>query len=64
MLVKVHVASPANGLQVVFTIFIVLSVACAVTRHYKSEVANHSGVCLTALLSVFGALLLNVYYCF
>ena len=59
--VKAHVASPANGLQVAFTIYIVLSVACAVTRPYKSEVANHSGVCLTTLLAVYCVLLLNFY---
>ena len=60
--VKAHVASPANGLQVAFTIFIVLSVALAVTRPYKSEVANYSIVCLTALLAVYCALLLNFYH--
>ena len=60
--VKAHVVSPANGLQVAFTVFIVLSVAFAVTRPYKSEVANHSIVCLTALMAVYCALLSNVYY--
>lgn len=36
---------------------IVLPAAFAVIRPHKSEIANHSGVCLTALLA---ALLLNV----
>ena len=32
------------------------------TRPYKSEIANHSGVCLTALLAVYCVLLLNFYH--
>ena len=61
MLVKVNVTSPMFGLQATSTIiFIVLSVACAVTRPYKSAVANHSGMCLAALLAVCFALFVNL----
>ena len=40
------------GWQICIVTFIVLSVGFAMIRPYTSEVANHSGVCLTALLAV------------
>ena len=59
MLVEVNVTAPAIGWQTCITIFIVLSVTVAVIRPYKSEVANHSGVCLTALCAMYFALFVN-----
>ena len=58
MPVKVNERSPMMGSQMNIIFFIALSVAVAVIRPYKSEVANHSAVCLTALLAVCTVILL------
>ena len=59
MLVEVDERAPVISWQITITVFIVLSVTFAVVKPYKSEVANHSGVCLCAILAVYGAISLN-----
>jgi hypothetical protein len=59
LLVEVDERSPVISWQLAIVAFIVLSIAFAVVRPYKSEVANHSMVCLAALCAVHAALLLN-----
>ena len=59
MLVEVNVTSPVIGWQTCITFFFALSVAVAVIRPYKSEAANHSGVCLSALCAMYFALFVN-----
>ena len=59
MLVEVDERAPVLSWQIIITIFVVLSVTFAVIRPYKSEVANHSGVCLCAIIAVCGVISLN-----
>ena len=59
-LAQVSERSPVIGWQICIVSFIVLSIGFAIIRPYTSKVANHSGVCLTALLAVYFALLLNL----
>ena len=59
ILIEVDVRSPVLAYQLAIAIFIILSVASAVIRPYKSEVANHSGVCFAALMGLYATLLLD-----
>ena len=59
LLVEVDERSPVILWQLSIIAFIILSVAFAVIRPYKLEVANHSMVCLAALCAVYATLLLN-----
>ena len=58
MLVEVNERSPVISWQTSIIMLVVLSVAFAVIRPYKLEIANHSAVSLAALLAVYAALLL------
>ena len=59
VLVDFHLRSHVIEWQIYITMFIVLCVTVAVIRPYKSEIANYSGVCLTALCALYFALLMN-----
>ena len=59
LVVEVDERSPVITWQLAIIEFIVLSIAFAVVRPYKLEVANHSMVCLAALCAVHAALLLT-----
>ena len=59
MLVEVDERAPVLSWQIFIAIFIVLTVTFAVMRPYKSEVANHSGVCLYAIFAVYCVISLN-----
>ena len=58
MLVEVN-ANPMIAWQIVNIMLTILSVACAVIRLYKSEVANYSGVSLSALCAVYTVILVQ-----
>ena len=57
--VEVDTRSPVIAWQTSIVMFILASVGFAIIRPYKSEFANHSGMCLTALLAVCSALLMD-----
>ena len=59
-LVEVDERSPVILWQISIAVCIVLSVAFAVIRPYKSEIANHSGVSLFAILALYGIISLNL----
>ena len=59
VLALVNERSPGIGHQIGIIAFILLSVAFAVIRPYKSDIANHSGVCFSALYAVGSAILMS-----
>ena len=54
--VEVGAREPVLSVPVTVTMFIILTVGFAVIRPYKSDIANHTGVILSALLAVVSAL--------
>ena len=58
--VEVDAREPVLAVPVIVTIFIILSVGFAVFQPYKTDIANHTGVTLSALIAVVSALYIFV----